>query len=220
MNDVSKLTVNQPLDTDIPIEITGMEYFGDEQSLIDKSEIVDKFYENTFQTIARFKGNWDGELDEAVRTAKKHLYTKRTEHSDYLWNVSDFTKFRTFKLMPIKLGFIKDNYISVLQMQRPGCVIPKHRDPKSILEFPGFEGKGVRVLIMLASWEYGQLMCFNNNFLTGWNKGDVIYSDVSTVWHFTANCSSHSRPLLQITGAANDHLLESIRENRFRTINI
>lgn len=211
----------KPVDTKIPIEITGMEYFGDEQYKTDLVEIVNSNKESSLQILGRFEGVWDGQLDDAIKTATKVRYADRDEHKDYLYEVYDLKNYPDLYAMPTKLGFVENKYKAQIQMQRPGCIMPRHLDPVSMFTvYPGYESKCAKVLVMLAPWEYGQLMCFDNKILTEWNKGDIIYCDYTTTWHFTANCSYHSRPLLQINGVASDSLLQAIKDKDFRILPI
>jgi len=56
--------------------------------------------------------------------------------------------------------------------------------------------------------------------LTGWQKGDIIYCDFLKTWHFTANCSWHSRPLLQVSGVATDELLSLVKTKNYRIFDL
>jgi hypothetical protein len=208
------------VDTHIPIEISGMEYFGPEQNLEDIKVIVEREIDS-YQILGRFNGMWDGELDDAVKRATKVMYTDRLEFKDYLYEVKNLNDFPTLKKMPEVMGFKKGKSIAQIQMQRPGCVMSKHYDPVTIFNPWRDElEKCVRVLIALAPWEYGQLIGFNNEILTGWQQGDIIYCDFPTTWHFTANCSWHSRPLLQVSGVANDELLSLVKTKNYRIFDL
>ena len=199
-----------------------MEYFGDEQHKADLIEVVSK-KENPVQILGRFDGVWDGQLDDAIKTATQVRYADRQFHKDYLYEVYDLTNYPTIAKMPELLGFVKGKYRAQIQMQRPGCAMERRINPQEIVH--GFAGTGwedqcIRVLIALAPWEYGQLLAFNNVFVTEWKAGDIIYCDYTSTWHFTANCSYHSRPLLQVSGVANDRLLKLIKDKQSRIIKI
>ena len=210
----------RPVDTGIQIEISGMEYFGPEQYLEDLETIVNREV-NSYQILGNLNGMWEGELDDAVKTATKVQYCDRLEFKDYLYEVKDFNKFPTLNKIPEIMGFEKGKYISQIQLQRPGCIMPKHYDPVEIFQswYNEIE-KCVRVLIALAPWEYGQLIGFNNEILTGWKQGDIKYCDFPNTWHFTANCSWHSRPLLQVSGVANDELLSLVKTKNYRIFDL
>lgn len=209
-----------PVHTFTPIEITGMEYFGPEQHLEDV-ETISKHKGESFQILGRFNGMWEGELDDAVKTATKVLYCDRPEFKDYLYEVKNFDNFPIFKKMPEVMGFKKDKFNCQIQMQRPGCLMSKHYDPDVIFESWNDEiEKCVRVLIALAPWESGQLMSFDDKFLTGWKPGDIIYCDFLKTWHFTANCSWHSRPFLQVSGVASDELLALVKNKNYQIFDI
>ena len=209
-----------PIDTKVPIEISGMEYFGNEQNLEDIKTIINSKIDS-YHILGKFNGMWEGELDDAVKHATKVLYTDRPEFKDYLYEVKNLDDFSTLKKMPEIMGFEKGKIIAQIQMQRPGCVISKHYDPVIIFN-PWHDEieKCVRVLIALAPWEYGQLIGFNNEILTGWHQGDIIYCDFPTTWHFTANCSWHSRPFLQVSGVANDELLSLVKTKNYRIFDL
>jgi hypothetical protein len=220
MSDLLHYNEYRPVKLDIPIEMTGMEYFGPEQNQIDLKDIVaDKA--NPLQVLGKFVGTWDGELDNAIKTAIKVRYADRVEHKDYLYEVYDFSKFPIIEKMPEALGFVKGKYKAQIQLQRPGCIMPRHVDPETMFTMYGKEKNScVRVLIMLAPWEYGQLMFFNNFIWKEWEAGDIIYCDFTKTNHFTANCSWHSRPILQITGVASENLQELIRNKQSKIIKL
>ena len=208
-------------DTNIPIEVSGMEYFGSEQYLEDVENIVNHESES-YHILGRFNGMWEGELDDIVETLTKVMYTERIEFSDYLYETKNFDNFPTLKKMPEVMGFVKDKFSAKIHMQRPGCVMSKHYDPDSIFRqswHTEFE-KCIRVLVALAPWEYGQLLGFNNKILTNWQQGDIIYCDFPNTWHYTANCSWHSRPLLQVSGVASDDLLDLVKTKDYRIFDI
>lgn len=206
--------------TDIPIEVTGMEYFGPEQYQEDIDTIV-SIKNDTTHILGQIDGLWDGELDDAVKTARKAFYANHHEVTDFLYEVYDFKNYPTLQKIPERIGFAKGKYHSQLQLQRPGCVMTKHFDPESIFDqWDNEREKCVRVLVALAPWEYGQLIGFNNVILTNWKKGEIIHCDFAKTWHFTANCSWHSRPLLQISGVANDKLLQLIQNKNYSIFKI
>lgn len=207
-----------PTNTHVPITVTGMEYFGPEQNAEDIETIV-RNEDNSLHILGRFQGLWDGELDDAITTATKVTYADHYELKDYLYEVEDLDNYPTLQKMPEVLGFVKNKYHAQIQMQRPGCVMTKHFDPESI--FASWGNKNcIRVLVALAHWEYGQLICFNNTILTNWNKGEVIYCDFPNTWHYTANCSWHSRPLLQISGVASDTLLNAVKNKEYKIFKV
>jgi len=209
-----------PVDTLIPIDISSMEYFGPEQYLEDIKIMVNHEVDS-YQILGRFNGMWDRELVDAVKRSTKVMYSERLEFNDYLYEVKNLDDFPTFKKMPEVMGFEKGKARAQIQMQRPGCVMNKHHDPTAIFKPWTTEiEKCVRVLIALAPWEYGQIIGFNNEILTSWQKGDIIHCDFLATWHFTANCSYHSRPLLQVSGVASDELLSLIKTKNYRIFDL
>jgi hypothetical protein len=118
---------NPAVRTNIPIEISGMEYFGPEQHLEDLNTIVNQDLDS-YHIVGRFDGTWDGELDDIVKTTCKMLYGDRIECQDYLYETRNFDSFPTLKKMPEVMGFEKNKFTATIQMQRPGCLIAKHSD--------------------------------------------------------------------------------------------
>ena len=210
-----------PVDLKLPIELTGMEYFGSEQHDLDMATIaVDQT--NPLQILGKYTGDWGGELDDAIKTAATVLYADRPFHKDYLYEVYDLSICPTIAKMPEALGFVKGQHGAQIQMQRPGSIMSRHVDPPEIFTMVSEESRhrAVRVLVMLTPWEHGQLMGFNNSIWKNWEAGTIIYCDFLKVSHFTANCSWHSRPILQISGLANDQLWELINTKQSRTIDL
>jgi len=176
------------------------EYFGSEQHEIDMKDIVaDRT--DPVRILGKIQGDWLDDLYTAVNFATKDLYTARDEHSDYLYVTQLSDAIPTISKIPTLLGFTGKSHAQ-LQMQRPGCNMPKHKDPLDIFVNP----YRIRVLVMLAPWEYGQYLFFNNTVFREWEVGTIIYTDYSNVWHSTANMSWHTRPVLQITGEPNEQL--------------
>jgi len=209
-----------PVVTDSMIEITGMEYFGPEQNYEDLNTIVNLDLDS-YHIVGKFNGMWDGELNDIVKTCVKVLYCDRPEFKDYLYETKNFDSFPILKKMPEIMGFEPGQFNAQLQMQRPGCLISKHYDPDTIFgPWINKVDRCIRVLVALAPWEYGQLLGFNNKILTNWNQGDIIYTDFKNTWHYTANCSWHSRPLLQISGVANDNLLGLVKNQQHKIFQI
>lgn len=191
----------------MPVEMmvpTGFEYFGPEQHEQDMREIVAD-QTDPVKIIAKFCGDWSGELDVAVPLSTKDLYVEREHHSDYLYVTQMSNAIPKIASMPDILGFERP-YHAQIQMQRPGSNMPRHKDPAELFENP----KRVRVLITLAPWEYGQYLFFNNTVVREWTAGTVYYTDFQNTWHSTTNTSWHTRPLLQITGVPGPKLQKLI----------
>lgn len=196
------------------MSLTGQEYFGHEEHDHDMENIVGA---PGYKIIAQFNGEWFDELDVAISHAKKMIYTDRGEHNDYLYITKMSNKMPKLNKMASLLGFenVTNNQI---QMQRPGCLMPRHKDPAASFGDPN--DPGVRVLVTLAHWEWGQFMFFNDNIVKYWKPGTVIYADFVNTYHCTCNCSSHTRPLLQITGKPSAQLKDLINSNQILNINI
>ena len=197
-----------------------MEYFGPEQHIIDMNKIVaDQSY--PIHIIGNYQGLWDGELDDAIKTATTVQYMDRDIHPSILYEVYDLSICPTIEKMPEALGFVKGYYRAQIQLQRPGCVFNSHVDYRIFDDIPeDLRHHGIRVLIMLAPWEHGQIMGFNNIIYKEWKAGDILTTDFLNVKHFTANCSFHSRPILQVSGLPNELLREKIKNKQSCIINI
>jgi hypothetical protein len=191
------------------------EYFGSEQHDIDMKEIV-SVQNNPLRVIGRIHGEWSGELDTAVTLATKDLYTPRDDHSDYLYITKLSSALPVISKIPEVLGFDRTYTSAQIQMQRPGCNMPKHKDPAEIFQNP----YRVQMLVTLAPWEYGQYMFFNNTVFREWNAGDVIYTDFQNTWHSTSNMSWHTRPILQIIGAPGEQLTKKLQDNKTHSFNV
>ena len=184
-----------------------LEYFGEEQHNVDMEQIVAD-QTNPLKILGKFQGDWLDDLDVAAKLAAKVMYTSREHHSDYLY-ITRLPGLEhvlpTLNKMPKVLGF-EDPTFAQVQMQRPGCNMPKHLDPPDIFRNPD----RVRVLVTLAPWEYGQFMFFNNTLFQHWEAGTIMYTVFDQTYHCTMNSSWHTRPILQITGVAGKQLQDLI----------
>jgi hypothetical protein len=197
------------------------EYFNHRRHDLDMKEIVPD-RTNPLTILGKFDGTWFGELEDALKTSNSICYRDRPIHKDYLYEVYDLSVCPTIQKMPKALGFVEGYYKVQIQSQKPGCIMSRHVDPpegyKMVPE--ELQHKGIRVLVMLTPWEYGQIMGFNNEIWREWEAGTIIHCDFLNVIHFTANCSSTSRPILSIQGLASDRLIEMINSKQKNIINI
>jgi hypothetical protein len=209
------------VNTHIPLKMSGREYFGPEQNEYDIKNIV-SVQSEPLQILGKYTGVWNGQLDDAVGTAVKFLYNEKPGYEEYLYHVNDLSICPTIEKMPEALGFVKGHYKAQIQLQRPGNTLSRHTDMPSIFHHVPTElqHNAIRVLVMLAPWEYGQLMGFHNTIWKEWEAGTIIYCDFLNTWHFTVNCSYHSRPVLQISGLADEDLIELIKNKQTRIINL
>lgn len=203
-----------------PMTHSNLEYFGKETHDNDIEEIV-KNQVDPVHILGKFDGDWLDDLDVAVFLARKKEYNSSEFYPDYLYvvDVNEYPgRMPKIEKMAELLGFLP-GATSMIQMQRPGCLISRHKDPWEI--FQGKNGtNGIRVLITLTHWEYGQVLCFNNHQVKEWKPGTIIYTDYPNVHHFTANASWHTRPILQITGQIDHHLRESINNKDYLTFHL
>jgi hypothetical protein len=196
-----------------PMIACGFEYFGSENR--DNEFLIIPDDPAPFKIIAKFQGDWLDDLDTAISVAVQEEYTPREYHPDYLYT-ADLKNFpgRMPKLekMCKMLGFTTTPSMNI-QMQRPGCLIPKHTDPEAVFKNKNGSEPHTRVIITLSPGEYGQILGYNTSIVTRWETGTVIYADYSKVWHFTANCSWHTRPILLVTGQVNSDFKKLLSNN-------
>lgn len=117
------------------------------------------------------------------------------------------------------LGF-EQGSSSYINNQPPGVVMYRHVDSVSCYTYettesheefleteydkvrrqPRGQKEIYRCMVALDDWHPGQIFCLEPNFWTNWKKGDVMFFDWRNTPHCTANCGTHHRPLLKITG--------------------
>jgi hypothetical protein len=187
---------------------THMEYYGTEEHDHDMMNIVPR--NDNYKIIAKFNGDWLDDLDTAIGIAKKVLYEDRGEHSNYLYDAQADALPKIGRMATL-LGF---DFVSEykIKMQRPGCLMSRHIDP--------YKDPKIQVLVTLSHWEWGQFIFVNNSVIRGWKPGEVIFADWNNSWHCTCNCSSHTRPLLQITGVPSQKLKDLISSGNIITIDL
>ena len=127
------------------------------------------------------------------------------------------------------LGFGNDATIYI-NNQEPGSLVFRHMDYLSCytdeqddflhLEYDkkNKQPKGVknvwRCFVALDDWHPGQIFSFEPYFWTHWKRGDVVFFDWRNTAHSTANCGTHDRPILKITGTIeNDDYVLVARDN-------
>lgn len=201
-------TGSRPTIVDDNMLPTQWEYYGREEHDHDMSDIVNSPKQD-YKILAKFNGSWENDLEIAISLAKKVRYVDRGEHSNYLYDAQVTDALPQINQMASLLGFEKC-MSNQIQMQRPGCLMSRHMDT--------YRDPYVRVLITLSHWEWGQYIFINNNIIQHWQPGEVIYAEYNKMMHCTCNCSSHTRPILQITGIPGQRLKDLIQSTE--TINI
>lgn len=85
--------------------------------------------------------------------------------------------------------------------QRPGCVIPLHRDMfyKITSLYPNDTRLKVRANIHLEDWKMGHFIQYNDKVFTHWKAGDTLIWD-SEVYHLGANAGFENKFTLQVSG--------------------
>ena len=86
-----------------------------------------------------------------------------------------------------------------VHVQWPGQAFGMHID-KLWHRCPQDPSRIVRIVINLADYEPGQVMCYGNYAFTGWRSGDIHMFDTLNVPHGTMNLSDQPRPNLVVTG--------------------
>ena len=213
------------INTHVPLEITSMEHYGKENHQSD-SQTFKSLSADPLKILGKFVGEWDGQLEEASKTATKFVYAK--EFGDSTFHVNNLSQYPIFTHMQELLGFKKNKSWAQIQLLRPGNALCRHIDTKSIFEIPTENSKSdwcypddaVRVIIMLAEWEYGQIFGFNNTVFSKWESGTIITCDFLNTWHFECNSSWHTLPILVISGITDNILKDLIAQNKTTVINI
>lgn len=85
--------------------------------------------------------------------------------------------------------------------QRPGCVVPWHRDTFYQIKerFPDRLDLRVRANIYLEDWKLGHFVQYNDNIHTHWTQGQGWIWD-SSVLHLGANAGMQDKFTLQVSG--------------------
>jgi hypothetical protein len=107
-----------------------------------------------------------------------------------------------------------------IHVQWPGQAFGMHID-KLWHRNPSDPSRIIRIVVNLADYEPGQVMCYGNAVLTGWHAGDIHMFDTLNVPHGTMNLSVHPRPNLVITGlrtSITDQKLSSAEPNSRYTL--
>jgi len=85
--------------------------------------------------------------------------------------------------------------------QRPGCVIPLHRDMfyQITSKYPNDTRLKVRANVHLEDWKMGHFIQYGDTVFTHWKAGDALMWD-SEVWHLGANAGFQDKFTLQVSG--------------------
>ena len=86
-------------------------------------------------------------------------------------------------------------------MQKPGNIIPWHRDIfyQITKKFPNRKEEKVRANMFLTDWENGQFLQFDDEVITNWKKNTgYIFND--QVLHLSSNAGLKNKVTLQVSG--------------------
>lgn len=85
--------------------------------------------------------------------------------------------------------------------QRPGCVIPWHRDTFYQINqrFPHRQDLKVRANIFMQDWKIGHIIQYDDTVVSHWQQGDGLMWD-SQVLHLGANAGMQDKFTLQVSG--------------------
>lgn len=181
-----------------------------------------------YDVIGKFEGDWNAELDRAVRDSFPARCRDRTwpvvggpvptleieKNDEEGWGYSPLhaqsNAVRTKYMYDNCPNFIKIvEYFGMEEMtfkfmcQMPGQSFRLHLD-KMQHRCPEDPWKIVRLQIALADWQPGQFWQYGNTHYKQWKSGEVSIFDWVNIPHATANSSRHPRPFLQITGKRTD----------------
>lgn len=90
------------------------------------------------------------------------------------------------------------------QMQKPGCIIPPHRDSFDMIIEKGYTRKPYRILVCMSEWIFGQVIMVENTILTNWKIGDAWIWDSEAI-HMSANGSLDNKLTMIISGFYEDN---------------
>jgi len=99
---------------------------------------------------------------------------------------------------------LDDPYV-LINIQHPGQQMPIHTDLGSARRYHYMtqeerHSKLERVFLFLDNWQPGQVIQMQDDMISNWQRGDVMWFDWRNTPHGTANFGEVSRPLLLITG--------------------
>lgn len=85
--------------------------------------------------------------------------------------------------------------------QRPGCVIPWHRDTfyQISQRHPDRQQLKIRANVFLEDWKIGHMIQYDDSVVTHWKQGEGLIWD-SSVLHLGANVGMQNKFTLQISG--------------------
>lgn len=85
--------------------------------------------------------------------------------------------------------------------QRPGCIIPLHRDMfyQITAKHPNDTRLKIRANVHLQDWKMGQFIQYDDTVFTHWKAGDALIWD-SEIYHLGANAGFENKFTLQISG--------------------
>ena len=90
------------------------------------------------------------------------------------------------------------------QMQKPGCIIPPHKDSFDMIKNKGFTEKAYRILVCMNDWIFGQVIMVEDKIITNWKKGDAYIWDSEAI-HMSANGSLENKLTMIISGFYEDN---------------
>ena len=117
-----------------------------------------------------------------------------------------------------------------VQVLTPGAMLPLHLDnlevgyllncedsyqnneftQQEIDAFYADRNIAQRVLIMLEDWKPGQYILFGEDVFSHWQAGDVVHWHWQTVIHSTINAGYWNRPLLRLSGFAEQKFFDLV----------
>jgi hypothetical protein len=197
-----------------------------------------------FDVIGKFEGDWDQELDQAIRDSFPArcrdrgwpvlggpVPTLQLEMNDEEgWGYSPLhAQSNAIKnkymaehcpnLIKIANYFEIEDLTFKFMCQMPGQSFRVHID-KMQHRHPKDIWKIIRFQVALADWQPGQFWQYGNSFYKQWKRGEVTIFDWVNIPHSTANTSRYPRPFLQMTGLITEKteqlLLNANRDTIFK----
>ena len=165
--------------------------------------------------FVNINGDWDENI-EIIEERKDYAMIKEAKEMQEFAGVSvdnrwigsrvDTNGFYP-EMEKIVKAFKLKNPRANLHIQRPGQMHMMHVDMnygegKAYTHLTREEQKQkvIRIFVMLADWQPGQVVTLGNVDYTRWKKGDCAYFSWFDIPHGTANYGHHDRPLLFVSG--------------------
>lgn len=200
-----------------------------------------------FKTIMQIRGTWTECMNDFERwmpagynfhgdlngfKGKKSLeYMSEKARAGWSDQTQYYHTTQTFPPVIERMRDLITNYLEIEEpyarchKQLPGHQVPVHVD--TFESYPGREkypyldlSQVIRVAVALSDWDLGHIWQIGNTPWIQWKAGDVIYSDMINLPHWTANCGGTPRYTMLVMGIAGPNTMDIIRNNDVQNITL